>query len=127
MDQNHFHPSFSRKYELVSPCCERAYVVPVRDWNRLIAQIERTDDSPSVLLALAWGLIGIAATAFFAAIALPQSTGFATRLICWFTFGTAIILGPTILYFASCHRRYCTERRRVIADDMRAMSSSFDS
>lgn len=127
MGQNHSHHSFSQKYELVAPWRERAYVIPVRDWNRLVAQVEMTGDSPSDLLPLAWCLVGAASTAFFAALALPQSTGFATRLICWFTFGAALILGSTILYFANCQRRYHAERKHAIADEMRAMASSLNS
>lgn len=99
-------PSFkmSQDYELISPKKKRAYPILVEEWVHLKAKIGEIRDNANFYHTAGSILLGVAGSAFVAALTLNLPNDSAGRmamplLIAWFIFGTTAICGGLCMYF----------------------------
>lgn len=120
---------FNHEYQLLKPSPERVYMIPVTEWDRIIKRIARFRDSSQFFQSLGWALLGVAATAFFTAIVLPEGVvKEAPRIfvICWGVFAVGFICGFVSLIYARFHRRDRDTLQSDIIEDMRDIASRYE-
>ena len=119
---------FSKEFELLQSAVEKTYPVPVSDWNRWIARLRRSEDRSSYFHSIAWGLFGVATTAFFSAIALPETIDNLPtyiRVICWGVFAATSISGTLSLAFFKQHKKDRKDYRVAVIEDMEALAKKY--
>jgi len=111
----------SRDYEVVRPGIERAYVVPISDWDNLRKKVDRVESGGSMFHTIGAVLLGIAGTAFFGALLLPETAvqfGVPTRVLCWALFTVTLISGLLCLYFASRQPKMVANCKEDVLSEM---------
>ena len=108
MNENAPQFVISRDYVILLPAPEKTYPIPVSDWDRMVARLKQAEDRSSYFLSVAWALFGVAATAFFSAIALPETVDnfpAYVRVLCWSMFAVTLISGFLSLKYSKQHEK----------------------
>jgi predicted membrane protein len=112
-------PKFTRSYAILRPGDEPAYPIPASQFKRYIERLRYTEKSTDFFQGLGWALMGVAVSAFFAAIAFPDEDKYAKRyIVCWAITGSALIMSIVTLAFSSLQKKGQQQFRAAVIDDM---------
>jgi hypothetical protein len=75
-------------------------------------------------------LLGVAGTALFAALTLPEAMtqvgSYNTHLVCWAIFLTTLISGVLSLYFGHQQRKVVTNSKDDVLDEMKRLEHKYE-
>jgi len=126
---------FSQDYEVARPLAETVLPVPLTQLRKWMERIEKCHDSSQFFVGLGWASLGIAASAFLAAITYPSSLEFVrhssdgaevvnlraviTEVACWGIFFAFLLVGAVSLFFSKEHGQHRAEIQKMIVEDMK--------
>ena len=114
--------NFKIGLNVVQPQPADAFVVMKKEWERIKARINKCGGHNPILQSLGWFLLGIAVSAFFAAIVLPiNPSENNTKIICWAIFGTSAISGLAVLICCWLFEKNRSDMKQIVLDDMKAV------
>ena len=111
----------SRDYEVVRPGTEKAYMVPISEWDNLRKKVDRMESGGSMFHTIGAVLLGIAGTALVGALTLPEAavqSGVPTRLSCWALFAVTLICGLLSLCFVWRQRKTLANSKEDFLSEM---------
>ena len=113
---------FGRQFEIPDTGPEIIYPVGAVKWGRMIDRIEMAENNSCFYGSAAWTLVGVSASSFISAIALPHTTAnipVYVKAICWSVFVVSFIVAITTFHFSSVHNDDREEMRKQVVQDMK--------
>lgn len=119
----------SQQYQINQPAVEQACLVPEQDWAWLKKRVGRIQTGSLAFHTTGSILLGIAGSAFIAAITVPKPDdkieGFAVTLTCWSVLGLCLISGLLALYFASQQRKERETTKDEVLEDFGRLEARY--
>ena len=122
----------SQDFELVHLQTKRAYPVVIEEWNYLKHKIQSLRDNSNIYTSMASALIGVAATAAFAALSLKfQATKVTStpmpELVSWSVFGCASFCSALSYYFAKSQKQVYKFTANDVIEQMELIEKRYES
>jgi len=121
-----FH--ISHDYEILPPEKEKAYPIPMSDWEYLKKKLRAIQSTVPLFHTVGTVLLSVAGSALLAAISLPRvesQIGSSTISICWVIFIATLISGLLSMYFASQQRKVVSASKDDVLDEMERMEHRY--
>lgn len=116
------------EYDVIVPRRETAYPIPGSDWDYLKTKVSRVSTPGLIHHTVGSAFLGVAGSAFVAALTLPDTTeqGPAViRVVVWAVFVVTCVCGAVTLWYAHKERSRDTDWKKDVIEEMDRMEQKY--
>jgi hypothetical protein len=118
------HLIVSQQFKVVQPYKQNAFLISSDDWGRIKKECMHIRPYRSVFKNIGFTSIGIAGSAFFAALTSSEAITF-SKMMCWDLFIVFISIAILSLYYSYLQGRETTASTNDILEDMEHLEKKY--